>query len=90
MKLKKKEIGEALEKELNIGYNIERISNWAHDLYFNHQIEHSSETNDILRNIYIMDAGPEFEYTEKELKILAKLLIDEVDEPIKKLDALRS
>ena len=37
-----------------------------------------------------MDAGPEFEYTEKELRILAKLLIDEEDEPIKQLDALRA
>lgn len=46
----KKEIGEELHRILNLGYNVERISNWAHDLYFNHRLEHSLEIDDILRS----------------------------------------
>lgn len=89
MKLSKKEIGEELEEQLNKGYSIERISNWAHYLFINLREEPSLEIDDILRSIFIMDAGPEFEYTEKELRILAKLLIDESEEPIRQLDSLR-
>lgn len=89
MKLTKKEIGEGLKLELKKGYNISRISNWADDLYLNLRDDHTLELDNILSHIDIMDAGPEFEYTEKELKILAELLINEDPNPIKKLDDLR-
>ena len=36
MKLRKNEIGEDLDRQLDKGYNIERISNWAHDLFIKH------------------------------------------------------
>ena len=37
-----------------------------------------------------MDAGSEFEYTEKELKLLAEMLINEVNDPIKQIDDMKS
>jgi len=89
MKYSKKEIGELLRKELNKGYNIERISNWAYDLYTFSPDEVSAEIDDILRHIFIMDAGPEFEYTEQELRLLAELLINEVEDPIKQINDMK-
>jgi hypothetical protein len=37
-----------------------------------------------------MDAGPEFEYTEQELNLLAELLINEVEDPIKQINEMKS
>jgi hypothetical protein len=78
MKYSKKEIGEELKKELDKGYNIERISSWACDLlYIKMRNRPSSEIGDILDRISLMGAGPEFEYTEQELGLLADRLINE-------------
>lgn len=89
MKYSKKKLGIALKEELNQGYNIERISNWADDLFISMRSERSSELEDILRYIFLMDAGPEFEYTEQELRLLAELLIKEEEDPIKKINDLK-
>ncbi len=89
MKYSKNEIGITLIKELNKGYNIEEISNWAYDLFINMRDESNAELNNILERIYIMDAGPEFIYTERELRLLADMLINEEKDPIKKIDELK-
>lgn len=87
----KKEIGKALKEELNKGYNISKISNWAYNLlYIKVRDKFSAEISDILRNISVMDAGPEFEYTEQELSLLVELLINEVENPIKKINDMKS
>jgi hypothetical protein len=36
-----------------------------------------------------MEAGPEFEYTEQELKLLAEMLIDNQEDPLKKINDLK-
>ena len=86
MNYSKRKIGEELKKELNKGYSIERISTWACDLFVAIRGEHSFELDDILRHISIMGAGPEFEYTEQELNLLAELLIKEEKDPIKQVN----
>ena len=52
----------------------------------------SPEVDDILRHIYIyiMNAGPEFEYTEKELKLLSELIINEEKDPFKQINDIKS
>ena len=76
MMYSKKEIGEFLNRELKKGYNVERISNWADELLINMRDQRSPELDDILRHISVMAAGPEFEYTEQELRSLAEELIN--------------
>ncbi|MCA6601459.1 MAG: hypothetical protein IM537_14935 [Pseudanabaena sp. M57BS1SP1A06MG] len=91
MKYSKKEIGKALREELDKGYSIARISNWAFDLlYIKAKHQPLPEIGSILRDISAMDAGPEFEYTEKELRLLAELLINEVENPIKQINDIKS
>jgi hypothetical protein len=90
MKYSKNEIGKALMEELNKGYNVERISNWADELFISIRDKRSPEIDDILRHIFIMDAGPEFEYTEQELRLLAEMLINEEKDPIKKINDMNS
>lgn len=92
MTYSKKEIGEELNRELDKGYSVERISNWADDLFFSirHKDKDSAEIEDILTNICVMEAGPEFVYTEKELRFLAEKLINNEDEPIKDIKKMKT
>ncbi|MFI0436162.1 MAG: hypothetical protein ACH350_10665 [Parachlamydiaceae bacterium] len=90
MKYSKKEIGKVLKEELNKGYNIERISNWADELFVSMRDKRCPELDDILRHIFIMDAGPEFEYSEQELRLLAELLMKEVKDPFKQINDMKS
>ena len=89
MKYSKQEIGRALREELNKGYDIERISNWADELFISMRDKRSPELDDILRHIFIMDAGPEFEYTEQELRLLSEKLINNEENPIKKINEMK-
>lgn len=83
----KSKIGEELKKELEKGYNIKKISNWADDAMLSLRGE-NLEIHDILDRISLMGAGPEFEYTKEELNLLAELLINEEKNPIKQIDDL--
>lgn len=88
MKYSKKEIGQELMEELKKKYSVERISSWAYDLLYikveDRQID--PEISSILHSISVMDAGPEFAYSEQELILLASLLINEEEDPIKKIN----
>lgn len=84
------EIGEELKKELDRGYNVIRISNWASDLYFSSRGNFSKEINDVLQFIFLMDAGPEFVHSEQELKLLAEKLINNEEDPIKQINDIKS
>lgn len=89
MKYSKHQIGEELKHELNKGYDIERIANWAADLYFSGRGNFSDELHEILQFIYIMDAGPEFVHSEQELRFLVEKLINNEENPIKQIDDLK-
>lgn len=84
MNISKREVGEGLKRELNKGFNIERIANWAYDLSI--KFHYDFELDDILDQISLMDAGPEFEYSEEELVLLSKMLINEEKNPIEKIN----
>lgn len=90
MKYSKKEVGEELKRELDKGYNVIRISNWAHNLFFYSREAFTPDVSQILQYIFLMEAGPEFEYTEQELRLLAELLINEVEDPIKQINDMKS
>jgi len=86
MKHTKNEIGKELKIQLDKSYNIERISNWAYDLFISLRGKPSPDLDSILNRISLMAAGPEFEYTEEELKLLAEMLINDEEDPIKRID----
>lgn len=90
LNLSKKEIGLELSSQLKKGYDIERIANWADELFFNLRDNRSLEIEHILRNIFMMDAGPEFEYTKEELELIAEMLIRDEMDPIAKIEIKRS
>ena len=85
MKYSKVEIGKKLSQELEKEFGITKISNWACDLLGDARNENSLELDEILRHLSLMEAGPEFAYSEQELKILAEILINNDDNPLEKL-----
>jgi hypothetical protein len=89
MKYSKIKIGKELKKELDRGYNIERISTWACDLLIEIHEDTTGELDNILDRISLMGAGPEFEYTEQELRLLGEMLINNEKDPIKQINDIK-
>ncbi len=85
-----KDVGLQLKNELDKGNDVLRISNWAHDLFLFSRKEFSKDVNDILQYIFLMEAGPEFENTENELRFVAKMLINEEENLLQKINDMKS
>lgn len=77
----KQQIGQELINQLNKGYNVDNLSWWAHQLMIKPKDDPEEEMREILETISLMGAGPEFEYSEKELRELADLLLSNVKNP---------
>lgn len=82
----KKQIGFLLKNELKHSFSINKLSNWADNINFEVN-EKSQEVEDILNRISLMYAGPEFEYTERELFLLADLLINNEKDALQLLES---
>ena len=68
--------------ELTTTKHVERISNWAYDLFISLRGEPYPELDNILDRISLMGAGPEFEYSREELRLLAEFRITtSLDDP---------
>jgi hypothetical protein len=61
------------------------VAKWAESIYSNHCRELSSELDDVIMALSMMEHGPEFEYTEEELKLLAEKLIDNEENALKQI-----
>jgi len=81
----KEKIGKELINQLNEGYDVKRIAKWAHDLFFYNREQFPQDINDVLQYLLLMDAGPEFENTESQLRQLAISLLKDEKEPLKSL-----
>ncbi|CUI18078.1 hypothetical protein PNK_p0024 (plasmid) [Candidatus Protochlamydia naegleriophila] len=77
MKYTRKQLGIKLKNELDKGYDPKRIANWAHDLFYFSHNQFSDEVEQILQNLLLMEAGPEFEESEENIKKLIENLTNE-------------
>lgn len=75
--MNKKEIGEALLKELNKGYNIVRVSRWAFRVYSENLLSLSPSLCDVLQTLFAMEDDPQFELTKVQVEEIANTLINE-------------
>ena len=80
------DIGKSLQMQLDVGYDIERISQWAFAWYSDNIRELNASEKNLLRFLFTMEAGPEFEYSEKDLHKLADYLIEGVPDAIGKIN----
>lgn len=82
-------LGKELKKILTQPHDTIKISRWAEGIYSYHCRELSPDLNSIIMVLSSMEHGPELEYTEEELKLLAELLINEDNDPIKYINEMK-
>lgn len=84
-----KKLGKELKIELEKKYDIVKISRWAYKIYSDNCRFLNSLTEETLEYLFRMEDDPQFEYTEEELKLLAELLINEAENPIKQINNMK-
>ncbi len=75
MNYSKQEFGQALKRQLLSGYDVVKLARWAHNLFLEHCSHLEPGLQEILMQVVAMEEGPEFEFSEAELKELADDLI---------------
>jgi hypothetical protein len=85
-----KKIGYELKALLEKGYDIVKISRWAFSVFYDHTRELDPNQYDILQELFRMEDDPQFEYTEKELKMLAEMLIKNEKDPLKHINNMKN
>lgn len=84
------DFGRELKIILSKSSDIIKIARWAEHVYTIYCREFSQELDDVVMALSTMEHGPEFEYTENELRLLAELLINDATDPLKKIRDLKS
>jgi hypothetical protein len=69
--------GRELMGELEKGYDVIRLSRWAMSVYLKHCQESDAELDKEIMRIVAMEEGPQFEYSEEELRQIASDMQDE-------------
>jgi hypothetical protein len=90
MEYTKKDFGIELKEQILKGNDCYRISKWAFEIYINKGLTIENDLDPIILQLVVMEEGPEFEYTNQELSLLADLLINEVPDPLKRIQNLNS
>ena len=83
------ELGRQLNKELEKGYNLVRISRWAFHIFYSSIKDLSITQRGVLEELFRMQDDPQFEYTEEELRMLSKKLINNEEDPIKQINDMK-
>jgi hypothetical protein len=71
----RKDFGKDLMAELEQGYDVVRLSRWAMSLYLKHCHEMDPDLYETIMSIVAMEEGPEFEFSEQELRQMANELL---------------
>lgn len=81
-------VAKELEVLLDHGADIGEISRWAYDLTINATFSDPS-LHDILCTLDAMDAGPEFEYSKEELRLIGECLLKNEHDPFEQVHLMR-
>lgn len=77
MSYSKREFAKDFKAQLDRGYEPNRIGSWAHKIYLGHLGELSKELEEILEDLLVLEAGPEFELSFEEISALLNQLTEE-------------
>ena len=72
----KHDFGFGLLSEIERGFDVVRLSRWAFSVQMDHGREFEEGLDDIVMSVVAMEEGPEFEYSQTELRDLARKLCD--------------
>ncbi|MBA3721679.1 MAG: hypothetical protein H0W88_04690 [Parachlamydiaceae bacterium] len=88
--MNKKQLGQELIAQLNLGFDIVKISRWAHKINFENIKNIDSSMHVILQTLFSMEDDLQFEYTENELRMIANNLINNDENPFRKIAEKKS
>jgi hypothetical protein len=63
----KKQFAQDLKQELQHGFNVNDLSQWAYQMSVDKYREIEPSLDSIIQQIAVMGEGPEFEFSEQEL-----------------------
>jgi hypothetical protein len=75
MKYTRKDFGKDLIRQLRTGYDVARLSRWAYSVYLERCREMDAGLDELVMSIVAMEEGPEFEFSEQELRRMANELV---------------
>lgn len=88
--MKKNEIGKQLKYFLEKENDIVKISRWAFKLYTENCRNFDPSTKKVLQCLFSMEDDTQFEYTQSELKLIAEMMINDENDPIKKINEMKA
>jgi hypothetical protein len=65
-----KQFALGLRNQLDMGYDVKRIADWAHGEYLCHGRSFAPEVQSVVMKIVAMDEGPQFELSEEDIRRL--------------------
>jgi len=71
---KRNDFGRELEIQINKNFDIDELSDWAHEKYLDNARSLDRETQSAIMKVISMTEGEQFEYTKEELLDFAKSL----------------
>lgn len=71
----KHQFGKELEKQIQLKYDVQKLSNWAYSIYLEHCNVFEPGLKDIVMDIVTMGEGKEFELSKNELVAIVKKLV---------------
>jgi hypothetical protein len=74
---------EFIQKLKEEPFSIVEISRWCNRIYIDHLREMDNELYHFVFELSTMEDDPQFEYSRKELKLIAEKLINNEEDPIK-------
>lgn len=87
--MNKQKIGRELQVQLEKRHDIVGISRWAFQIYSENCRDLDPSCREILECLFSMEDDPQFEFTEKELRLLTEMLMNDEEDPIKKINDLK-
>lgn len=85
MNLSKKNFGLQLRDKIKKKLTPKKIGEWAFVVYSDNVRDLDLEMHDIIQTLFMMEEGPEFEYSHAELEKIAELLIAEEKDILDKM-----
>lgn len=89
MNFDNKKLGKELKTHLYFPFDIVKTSRWEYKIFSDNVRCLDSSTEEILEYLFRMENDPQFEYSEQELKVLAKMLINEEKDPLKQINNMK-
>jgi hypothetical protein len=90
MKYDNKRLGKELKKHLDQPFDIVNTSRWAYRIFSENIRYLDSPTEEILEYLFRMEDDPQFEYTKEELELLTEKLLNDEEDPLKQINAMKN